>query len=97
MLMQYDDDVLHNASIKIDGSGDKEFKNALTTYLRQRIGEHKIKKFKFTDSRKDNLIQLADMVVGAIARSYSDTRKDAYRWLDVLKRRDKIKSIWNFK
>ena len=75
----------------------KKFKKALTAYLRQRIGEHKIKKFKFTDSRKDNLIQLADIVVGAVARSYSDMRKDANRWLDVLKRRDKIKSIWDFK
>jgi hypothetical protein len=45
--------VLQNASIKIDDSGDKEFKKALTAYLRQRIGEYKIKKFKFTDSRKD--------------------------------------------
>lgn len=97
ILMQYDDDVLQNASIKIDGSGNKEFKEALTVYLRQCIGEHKIKKFKFTDSRKDNLIQLADMVVGAVARSYSETRKDANRWLDVLKRRNKIKNIWNFK
>ncbi len=97
MLMQYDDDVLQNASIKIDGSGDKEFKKALTAYLRQRIGEHKIKKFKFTDSRKDNLIQLADMVVGAIARSCSGTRKDASRWLEMLKQKRKIKSIWDFK
>ena len=95
--MQYDDDVLQNASIKIDGSGDKEFKKALTAYLRQRIGEHKIKKFKFSDSRKDNLIQLADMVVGAIARSYSETRKDADRWLNMLNQRGKIKNVWNFK
>jgi hypothetical protein len=97
ILMQYDDNVLQNASIKIDGSGNKEFKEALTAYLRQCIGEYKIKKFKFTDSRKDNLIQLADMVVGAVARSYSEIRKDANRWLDVLKRRNKIKNIWNFK
>lgn len=52
---------------------------------------------KFTDSRKNNLIQLADMVVGAVARSYSDNRKDANRWLNVLKSRDKIKSIGDFK
>lgn len=96
-LMKYDDDVLQDASIKIDGSGDKEFKNALNTYLRKSIGEYKIKKFKFIDSRKDNLIQLADMVVGAIARSYSETRKDSSRWLDVLRRNGKIKNIWNFK
>lgn len=75
----------------------KEFKKTLTADLRQRISEHKIKKFKFTDSRKDNLIQLADLAVGAITRSYSDTRKDANRWLDMLKRRGKIKNIWDFK
>ena len=71
MLMQYDNGVLQNASIKIDGSGDKEFKKALTSYLRKHVGEHKIKKFKFIDSQQDSLIQLADMVVGAIARSYT--------------------------
>jgi hypothetical protein len=96
-LMQYDNNTLQNASIKIDGSGDKEFKKALNSYLRKYIGEHKIKKFKFTDSRKDNLIQLADMVVGAIARSYSETRKDADRWLNVLKKRGKVRNIWDFK
>ncbi|MES2219098.1 MAG: DUF3800 domain-containing protein [Pseudomonadota bacterium] len=96
-LMQHDNDVLQDASIKIDGSGDKEFKKALSLYLRKSVGEHKIKKFKFTDSRSDNLIQLADMVVGAIARSYSEKRKDANRWLDVLKKRGKIKNIWDFK
>lgn len=97
LLMQHDDNVLQDASIKIDGSGDKEFKNALTTYLRKELGEHKIKKFRFIDSQKDNLIQLADMVAGAIARSYSENRKDANRWLDVLKRGRKIKNIWDFK
>jgi len=96
-LMQYDNDVLLNASIKIDGSGDKEFKKALTSYLRQSIGQHKIKKFKFTDSKSDNLIQLADMVVGAIARSYSNNRKDGNRWLNVLRKKGKIKNIWDFK
>lgn len=95
-LMQYDNDLLE-ASIKIDGSGDKEFKKALATYLRQSIGQNKIKKFKFIDSKKDNLIQLADMIVGAIARSYSETRKDTNRWLNVLKKKGKIKNIWDFK
>lgn len=96
-LMQYDNDVLINASIKIDGSGDKEFKKTLTAYLRQSIGQNKIKKFKFMDSKSDNLIQLADMIVGAIARSYSETRKDGDRWLNVLDKKGKIKNLWNFK
>lgn len=96
-LMQYDNNLLLNASIKIDGSGDKEFKKSLSTYLRQALGQQKIKKFKFIDSQSDNLIQLADMVVGAIARSYSEHRKDGDRWLRILKARGKIKNIWDFK
>lgn len=96
-LMQHDGDILQNASIKIDGSGDKEFKKALTTYLRQSIGQFKIKKFKFVNSRNDNLIQLADMIVGAIARSYSEKRSEGSRWLNMLRRNGKIKNIWDFK
>lgn len=96
-LMQHDNNILQNASIKIDGSGDKEFKKALTAYLRQSIGQNKIKKFKFSNSRNDNLIQLADMIVGAIARSYSEKRTNGSRWLNILKKNGKIKNIWDFK
>jgi hypothetical protein len=97
MLLRHDDSVLNNASIKIDGSGDKEFKKALGVYLRREVGSNKIKKFKFTDSRKDNLIQLADMVVGAVARSYNINRDNETRWLDMLKQAKKIENIWDFK
>ena len=39
---------------------------------------------KYSDTR-DNLIQLADMVAGAIARSYRHSeRKDAARWRQML-------------
>jgi hypothetical protein len=96
-LMQNDSNILQNASIKIDGNGDKEFKKALSAYLRQSIGQNKIKKFKFVDSRNDNLIQLADMIVSAIARSYNKNRIDGNRWLNVLRKNGKIKNIWEFK
>jgi len=36
------------------------------------------------------------MIVGAIARSYSEKRKDGHRWLNVLKKNSKIKNIWDF-
>lgn len=97
MLMQYDDSILNNASIKIDGSGDKEFKNALTAYLRKQLGQNKIKKFQFCDSKKDNLIQLADMAAGAIARSYNPDRDNSTRWLHMLQKMGKIDNIWDFK
>ena len=37
------------------------------------------------DSEKDNLIQLADMVVGAIARSYYPNKRYYNRWRRKLK------------
>lgn len=96
-LMKYDNNVLQNATIKIDSSGDKEFKNVLSAYLRKQLGQGKIKKFNYCDSKKDNLIQLADMVAGAIARKYSLSRKDASRWFEMLRKRNKIGNIWDFK
>lgn len=93
-LIQHDGGVLQGASIKIDGSGDREFRRALETYLRRQVAVGKIAKFRFAESHRDNLIQLADMVTGAIARSYSN-RPDADRWRQQIKR--KIGDVWEFR
>lgn len=88
------EDTLKNASIKIDGSGGRKFKKGLSTYLRKEIGAKKIKKFKFVDSKKDNLIQLADMVAGAIAYSYTSKEKEnSHLWIEMLKKIKKVKNI----
>jgi len=47
------------------------------------------------DSRGDTLVQLADMCVGAIARSYREDRKDNDRWRKMLLPR--IDDVWDFK
>jgi len=67
---------LDNATVVIDGSGSREFRRALGTYLRRRINDVKrggrfIGKIKVQDSQSNNLLQLADMVCGAVARNYS--------------------------
>jgi Protein of unknown function (DUF3800) len=93
-LIHYDGKILKGATVKLDGRGSREFKNRLNTYLRQTLDGHKIKKLTFADSKSDSLIQLADMVVGAIARSYATNRKDEQRWKNMLDK--KIDNIWNF-
>nr|VFJ48876.1 MAG: Protein of unknown function (DUF3800) [Candidatus Kentron sp. DK] len=96
LLMRHDDGVLTGAHVKIDGSGSRAFRRELEHYLRRQIGPGRIKKMRFVDSRKDNLVQLADMAVGAIARSYypnDRTRHD--RWRRVLE--PKIEDIWDFR
>ena len=95
-LMSYDEKHLNAAKVKIDGSGGKVFQNSLTSYLRKQLPESKVKNVKLVDSKRDNLVQLADMVVGAIARSYNVTRKDNDRWLKKLRNGGRIGNIWNF-
>lgn len=95
-MLKHDNGTLAGAKIKIDGSGDREFKNALSKYLRRHLGEGKIKDIKFVDSRSDNLIQLADMCAGAIARSYKDdTRSQCWRWRHALS--GALEDVWEFK
>ena len=96
-LMMHDGDCLINATVKIDGSGNREFQRAMSGYLKKYVGSDKINKIKLIDSKKDNLIQLADMVVGAIARKYNLNRNDHDRWFKVLQLSKKISNIWSFR
>lgn len=73
---------LKNAIIVIDGNGSKDFRLRLQDYLKHKVGSGIIKKIKIQDSKQNNLLQLADMVAGAVHRCFADkTDKDIYRKL----------------
>jgi hypothetical protein len=96
MLLQHDNGTLQGARVKIDGSGDREFKQELGRYLRSQLEVGKLASVRFAESHRDNLIQLADMAAGAIFRSYrQDDRKDADRWRTMLA--NKIEDVWEFR
>ena len=95
LLMDHDGGALVNARIKIDGSGDRQFKRELTSYLRRQLGPGKMDNLRFVDSHKDALIQLADMVAGAIGRSCNTDRKNHARWRKQLA--PKIENVWPFR
>jgi hypothetical protein len=86
---------IDGASVKIDGQKNKEFQKALKSYLRQsRSGM--VAKLKFCDSKKDVLIQLADMACGAIAHKYHQPHKmNPEIYSKILGNR--IKNVWCFK
>ena len=92
MLMAHDQGALDAAHVRIDGSGGRDFQRALNAYLRRELGA-RIKDVKMSDSKRDPLMQLADMCVGAITRAERD-RDDRDRWKDMLKPR--IADIWHF-
>jgi hypothetical protein len=87
---------LQQAKIRIDGNAKKEFLKEAKAYLRNQAPAGTIDNLKFLDSRNEPLIQLADMVTGAIARPYNrPDRSDAHRWRQMID--GKIENIWEFK
>ncbi|OGB92097.1 MAG: hypothetical protein A3H39_20755 [candidate division NC10 bacterium RIFCSPLOWO2_02_FULL_66_22] len=71
---------LTDAIVVFDGSGSREFKRQLRSYLSRKVNEPeaqppRIRKVKLQDSARNNLIQLADMVCGAVARSFKGKRR----------------------
>lgn len=88
---------LDSATVVIDGSGSREFRRQLGTYLRRRVkqsaGSRFIRKVKIQDSQKNNLVQLADMVCGAVARSYTQ-KEDAQRCRRLIAHREIYVQFW---
>jgi Protein of unknown function (DUF3800) len=78
---------LREAVVVIDGSGSRPFKRELSTYLRRRVAGPKdevklIRKIKVQDSKNNHLLQMADMICGAVARYHTEKSDyDDYRCL----------------
>lgn len=93
---------IQNASIRIDGSGGREYRNAVRAYLRAQANSLElciIKDVHFVDSKSNQLIQLADMVAGCIRRSHVTSTKDSLEYAKALEpiRRRANSDIWLFK
>lgn len=88
---------LNNAIVVIDGSGSKGFRHQLQNYLRKRLrddsGKCFIKKLKTQDSKSNNLLQLADMIAGSVARSYT-AKTDARSYRKLIAHREIYVQFW---
>lgn len=97
-VLEHNQDTIVNAKIRLDGLGEKAFRQQLTTYLRQCLnaGAKKVmKNLRFKDSKKDVLIQMADMVAGSIRRYYDKNTKDWDTYRKINKKHED--DIWEFK
>lgn len=77
-VLKYSNNTILEARIRIDGSGDREFKKQFFTYLRKELNAHDrniMKNCKMVDSKADVLIQSVDMIAGAIRRSYEKSEQ----------------------
>ena len=80
---------LSNAYITLDGKYQKEYKLRVRSYLRQGFNsnEKQIKKIDVHDSGRDNLIQLADMIAGAINRHLEAQKSDSELYYNIIKKK----------
>lgn len=89
---------IKNAKIRIDGSGDRIFRRRFLTYLRRELNTHEkkiTKNLRLVDSKRDVLIQMADMVAGTIRRYKEGEKTDAKEYWNVIK--NKVDDCWDFK
>jgi len=74
------------ANIIIDGEKGIDHRRKVKTFFRNNLPDFSVNKMSFRDSRKDNLIQLADMIVGAAMHSL-ESKNDAKDYLSIIKKR----------
>jgi hypothetical protein len=83
---------LHGAHVAIHRSGGLDFGRRLCKYISQVMngtgGREIVKQVRMAKSENDNLIQLADMVCGAVARSFRDDRNDRDCYRKLIRRRE---------
>lgn len=83
---------LDNAIVKMDACGGREFRQELTSFLKKRLNTNDasrkvVKKVVASKSKSNNLIQLADMVCGSVARAQHGTKKHSEDYLSLIKHR----------
>lgn len=88
---------LRNATVIIDGSGDRAFRLELSTYLRKSINGpdegKRIGKIKIQGSDRNDLLQMVDVICGAVARCHSG-KPDAEEYRDLVAHREKARIVW---
>jgi hypothetical protein len=87
--------LLENSKIIIDKNGDRAFKLRLEKNLKRQMtnpdGSCGIRKVTMERSHSNNLVQLADMVCGALARSCASV-DDRFR--DLIRGKEKFVQTW---
>ena len=96
-VLKHNDGKIKNAKLKFDKRGERVLRDQLRTYLSRELDNKNRKVFKdlkFVDSRQNTLVQLADMVAGAIFSSFSGKDKS---YFEILKKAGRVEDVWPFK
>jgi Protein of unknown function (DUF3800) len=80
---------LKEAFVEIDRTGSEDFGKRMGKHLSRVMnspgGRLLVKRVKSVDSGGSNMIQLADMVCGAVARSFRADKKNHAVWREMIR------------
>jgi len=96
LLFENAKEKLDKAIIVIDESGRQLFKYQLASYLRKKLNffdRQRIYKVKMQDSKRNNLLQMVDMIAGAVNRSLNN-KDDNQKFRNIIKPREIYVQIW---
>ena len=88
---------LLQAKVVVDKRGNQEFRTELAKYLKGRMNDGQkvlIKKVSMESSHSNNLLQLADMVSGAVFRSFDTSKANRKEFRKLLNTRELTVQVW---
>lgn len=89
---------LHNSTVVVDRTGGTLLLQTLSRRLRDDLNTDlarpAIRSVKELESHKHCLLQLADMVCGAVARSLRADRPNATAYRNIIRRRERNFEVW---
>ena len=89
---------LVDAKLVLDECGNRDFKTQLSKYLKKRMNDDKrilIKKLRMEPSHSNNLLQLADMVCGAVFRSFDTRDRNRREFRRIVSHRELMVQVWS--
>jgi hypothetical protein len=93
-MVRHDGGYLKDAKIIVDASCDRAFQTELNVYMRRKAREagYFIHGIKFKDWRQNSLVQVADMMCGAIFRKHEKSDRQFYK--QIMKKEN---DLWVFR
>lgn len=87
---------LVQAKVVIDRCGNRDFRDQLSKYLKRKMNAESklIKKVCMEPSHSNSLLQVADMVCGAVAMSFNFAKEDRHRFRKIVKHRELRVQVW---
>jgi hypothetical protein len=100
-LLTHTRGTVRDAKVVIDGKDSKAFAMTSATYFRRLVNAMSpgtVRVVSYADSARNSLVQLADMMAGAIHRSERDRRPETLRHMAVVRGKAKPPrgSLWSF-